>query len=758
MITRRNFFELSAAAVGSALSPSLLAEAAATANETVRPPEAAATDVAMAATRRLLGDRAEKIHFSTIAEENGHPVYEVSAEGGQVTVKGSTAAAAMRGLYVYLREACNAMVTWSGEHLDLPATFPSFPVRRDASPYRFVQYYNPVTFGYTTAFWGWKRWEREIDWMALHGVNMPLAMVGQEAVWQTVWRSLGVTQAELDHFSTSPAHLPWHRMGNINNFEGPLPKGWMEGKCALQKKLMARMREFGMKPVVPGFSGFVPQGYKRLHPEAKTYTLFWFSTSKSTIPWNTRTFILGAEEAEAYKEIGRRFIQEYKRQYGPAKYYLVDSFNELNPPVSKANRYEDLARFGKVAYDGILAGDPNGIWVMQGWLFYNQPEFWDSASVKAYLRDVPDDRMIVLDYSNDQDGLMGEGGIAAEQWKLHNAFFGKQWINGMAQTFGGNNNLKGNLRFYATQSAAVLTSPDKGNLVGWSMDPEGTETNEVAYELMTDIGWSSSKIHLDDWIPKYCMARYGGNPAAMQEAWHLLLRSAYKDGRVHSIHAWQTRPSLNPKPEGVDSGPAFQLAAEKFLSCAGELGHRELYRNDLIEIVAQAVGGRVDRHLADACEAHRRGYTELRDRDARESLDMLVRIDGLMHLRADRRLETWVRDARSWAHSPDEAAYYDESARLLITFWGWRELEDYASRVWSGLTRDYYAARWRVFFEELRSLPGTAPDPENVNIWEATWLASPYRPSPPRAVPDLAAEARSMLLDSKKWAGLEVGS
>ena len=35
-----------------------------------------------------------------------------------------------------------------------------------------------VTASYSSAFWDWRRWEREIDWMALHGVNLPLAFTG----------------------------------------------------------------------------------------------------------------------------------------------------------------------------------------------------------------------------------------------------------------------------------------------------------------------------------------------------------------------------------------------------------------------------------------------------------------------------------------------------------------------------------------------------------------------------------------------------
>lgn len=28
------------------------------------------------------------------------------------------------------------------------------------------------------AFWDWERWEQEIDWMALQGINLPLAFAG----------------------------------------------------------------------------------------------------------------------------------------------------------------------------------------------------------------------------------------------------------------------------------------------------------------------------------------------------------------------------------------------------------------------------------------------------------------------------------------------------------------------------------------------------------------------------------------------------
>ncbi len=55
---------------------------------------------------------------------------------------------------------------------------------------------------------GWSEWERFIDWMALQGLTMPLAITGQEAVWERVRTRLNLSQKEVCSYFTDPAHLP----------------------------------------------------------------------------------------------------------------------------------------------------------------------------------------------------------------------------------------------------------------------------------------------------------------------------------------------------------------------------------------------------------------------------------------------------------------------------------------------------------------------------------------------------------------------
>ena len=65
--------------------------------------------------------------------------------------------------------------------------------------------------------------------------------------------------------------------------------------------------------------------------------------------------------------------------------------------------------------------------------------------------------------------------------------------------------MTGDLDMYASSSVkALLRAANKGNLIGFGSALEGLENNEVVYELLADMGWSSDSIDLDDWMKIYC--------------------------------------------------------------------------------------------------------------------------------------------------------------------------------------------------------------------------------------------------------------
>lgn len=194
------------------------------------------TEAATALARRILGEQCDRIRFQDVSRNKADAeFFTVEDSDGGILVSGTGAPAMAMGLNWYLRYRCKVDVSWySHDPVRLPSSLPVVgePFTSEARvANRF--FLNYCTFGYTLPWWGWKEWERFIDWMALNGINLPLAITGQESVWYKVWSELGLTDDEIRGYFTGPAHLPWHRMQNIDRWQGPLPVSWLDGICSL---------------------------------------------------------------------------------------------------------------------------------------------------------------------------------------------------------------------------------------------------------------------------------------------------------------------------------------------------------------------------------------------------------------------------------------------------------------------------------------------------------------------------------------------
>jgi alpha-N-acetylglucosaminidase len=79
--------------------------------------------------------------------------------------------------------------------------------------------------------------------------------------------------------------------------------------------------------------------------------------------------------------------------------------------------------------------------------------------------------------------------------------------------------------------------------------------------------------------------------------------------------------------------------------------------------------------------------------------------DSLLATESAFLLGRWIRDARAIGTTDEERDYYESNARNLITTWGEEDalLNEYGSRAWAGLTKTYYAYRWREFFKDVNA-------------------------------------------------------
>ncbi|MBR4913513.1 MAG: alpha-N-acetylglucosaminidase N-terminal domain-containing protein, partial [Bacteroidales bacterium] len=143
---------------------------------------------------RILGDK--DTCFIFVCQPDTIDYFQIEAAyDHHILITGNNDNSLATGLNYYLKHIAGVHVSWLlCEPMELPQQFrvPAKPIRKEALV-RDRFFLNYCTYGYTMPWWKWPQWERFIDWMALNGITMPLAITGQEAVWYEVWKEFGMT-------------------------------------------------------------------------------------------------------------------------------------------------------------------------------------------------------------------------------------------------------------------------------------------------------------------------------------------------------------------------------------------------------------------------------------------------------------------------------------------------------------------------------------------------------------------------------------
>ena len=633
--------------------------------------------------RRIVPQYASNIKFVHKADTVEH--YRFYSEGQKLIVEGTDACAMARGLNHYLREYCLVTV---GPNLtdtyDLPSPMPVVPAPVEGTalkPKRF--FLNYCTFGYTMPWWKWNQWERFIDWMALQGINMPLAISGTEAVLLELWREQGLADDEILAWFTGPAHLPWNRMCNIDGVDGPLPLKWVEEQKQLNQRIVSRERALGMTPVLPAFNGHVPEKLKEIHPEARISDVSrWCG-----FPEENRCHFLSPTDS-LYSALQARFLAIQERMFGAGHVYGMDLFNEVEAPCWEP---DSLAAIARGAYNSLVQADPDARWLQMGWMFHNDRRHWTPENVKAYLEAIPQGKTIILDYYTEHTPV----------WTLTDSFHGQPYIFCYLGNFGGNTRLAGP---YHTMSQRIDDVYRSGgdNFEGLGCTLEGFGINMWFNEYILDRAWNNCPSE-DRWIRNLADRHAGAVSEPVREAWKTLADSCYVHGSISECPLVCGRPCMESWWKWTVVHKCFYPEQKLWDSVALLLEEEkpsQALQYDIVAFECQALGNRFATLRDRFAEAFKSGNYPLAQNTAAEMEELLVDIDSLAACEPALRLDGWLADAEAWGSTPEEKEYYLHNARHLVTTWGYEhKLEDYASRMWSGLVRSYYARRWSIFLD-----------------------------------------------------------
>lgn len=636
----------------------------------------------------------------------GNPFYWYHVKNGKVNVTGNTPVSLCHGLYDYLKTSGQGMFTWSGKIVPGKDIAKNVPSKYVQSPYRYHYYFNVVTNGYTTPYWDWERWEQELDWMALHGMDMLMINGAYESIIARVYKKIGLSDEDIRSFFTGPAFNPWNRMGNITKWDGPAPHSYHIKQIDLTHRILNRMRALGIEPIAQSFAGFVPKEIKKIYPRAKLKELYWEGFEQQY-----RAHIL-LPDNDLYRKIGSMFITEWEKEFGKASYYIADSFNEMEVPANGSVE-NALADYGATTYETMKAANPGAVWVLQGWTFpyYKDKDgelFWTKNRLKAFLSKIPDDKILILDLGNEYNLL--EWNINPS-WKTYDGFFNKSWVYSYAPNMGGKTPWNGDLKTYATASVQALNFAKKGNLKGFGFAPEGIENNELVYELLSDMGWSREAIDINNYISRYAAIRYGAFPEKIKQAYDLFLKSCYGTFNGHPRFAYQLSPD-GIAYGSVNKNADFFKGVQSFAGCYKELAGSAYYKNDLIEVTAQALSLLADSITAKAA----RKTGEEKKRLLSEAWGKMLQADKLLQSHPNLRLSRWLGYAANYGNNMAENAYYTRNAKRIITRWG-GHIRDYSCRMWGGLISSYYVPRMKAFYEAE-----SKNEKFNAEWWEDNWI------------------------------------
>ena len=666
--------------------------------------------------------------------------FELDQKGDKVVVRGNTYVNIATGLNWYLKYYAGIQLTWNDMQADLPETLPKVPHPERHETNLGLRYdFNYCTYSYTMAFWDWARWEKEIDWMALHGINLPLAAVGQECVWRNMLLQLGYTKDEINRFIAGPAFLAWWAMNNLEGWGGPNPDSWYEQQEALQKKILKRMREYGIKPVLPGYSGMVPHDANKKLGLNVTEPALWngFTRPAFLMPTDSR-----------FAEIAALYYKELEKLFGKADYYSMDPFHELENAEDV-----DFDAAGKAVLNAMRKANPKAVWVIQGWTENPRPEM---------IKNMKNGDLLILDLFSECRPMWGIPSI----WKRDKGYEQHDWLFCMLENFGGNVGLHGRLDQLLNNFYLTKNNPLAEHLKGIGLTMEGSENNPMMFELMCELPWRPEKITKEAWLKEYLAARYGVKDEKIEQAWEILANGIYncpfgnnQQGPHESIFCG--RPSMNnfqvsswSKMENYYDPTSTEDAARLMLEVADKYRGNNNFEYDLVDIVRQALSdrGRIvyNQAIADFKSFDKRSYA----RHSKEFLDLLLAQDRLLATRSEFRVGRWINQARSLGNTPEEKDLYEWNARVQITTWGNRTcadeggLRDYAHKEWNGILKDFYYKRWEAWWKMLQGvLDGGEMQEIDWYAMEEPWTLqhNPYKTEAYGYCIDTAREVFSLL-------------
>jgi alpha-N-acetylglucosaminidase len=667
------------------------------------------TSAAEGVLQRLMPQLALQFDLALVPRPDNKDYFRITGTPGHIRVEAATQPTLLYGVNWYLKYVAHLQVSTNGVQLGSPNLTLAAPKTAIEKPalYRWRYALNENVDGYSAPYWDAKRWQREIDILALSGTNAVLIERGMDLVLYQTFRDAGYSDEAIRNWIVQPAHQNWQLMGNMCCFQEPISLELLEKRSRSAQQLIATLRGLGITPVLPGYYGIVPADFASLHPGAHVITQG---------DWNgfTRPGWLDPRDPN-FDKLADSFYRHQHALYGDSAIYDMEIFQEGGAagdvPVPEA---------AKKVQQALMRVHPDALWMLLGWQQNPTQELLSS-----------------LDTSHVLIAEIEQGRIPRED--RDKEFRGASWLYGGLWEFGGRTTMGAPLYDYAVRLPEMAKRPGS-RIVGTAIFTEGLDTNPVAFDLYTEMAWHADPVDLSAWIDEYAVRRYGAVDSHACTAWQILLKTAYgyrADGNMQhgerdasQDSVFNSQPSLTAtraatwSPDVLRYNPdEFAPALTELLQVAPALRTAETYRYDLVDVARQTMANEGRRLLPLIKQAYDSKDKVVFARLTQEWLRDMELQDKLLQTSPYFLLGRWLSFAPPWASSPAELDRLNYDARSILTTWGDRKaseygLHEYGNRDWAGLTSDYYMPRWHMYFDSLADSLAKGEPPKSID-WYA---------------------------------------
>ncbi|HID08487.1 MAG TPA: hypothetical protein EYP10_15225, partial [Armatimonadetes bacterium] len=577
-----------------------------------------------------------------------------------LVICGGSSRAVLYGVYHLLDRYCEIGFFWDGEYVPKRTTIalpeiniterPHFPVR---------QHLQGCAFGYTTRYWEFDDWRREIDWMAKKRLNRMMLPWGD--VSYRVWRKFGIMTGE-----PSPRH---------------------HYKIALARRIATYARALGIECILPGYIGNVPREFIKRYPNCRYVDVKWGELPPSAHLYPTDPM---------FRKIGAEMIREYIAEYGTDHIYNIDPYPETRPGATPQERRAIKIDFARNVIAFIKDADPKGIWYASGWAFIDA-QYWTPEDVRKFMEQIPQDSFYVCDIWAERHPI----------YKRFDYFYGKQWGFSVLHSFGGDDHMRGDIRDLIRRAQDVATDARARKCIAFYINPEIIHYNTLYFELAAHLSWNPLRVSADDFLQWYAVRRYGRESApTMLRALKLLANSVY--GRYEpSSPRYQRRQGHNVIMHPVSvmhRGMLVKSLRHAIAIALTELERQaknELFHRDIVDMLRQYITELYNHCFWQAHTAYRYGDVDAFERAVARMNKLMDALEELLASFEPYCIHPIV--SKAMRMPGVTRAIEREIKDGMFTFVNLPWLRDYQSKDMFELVRFYYRPRMDAYFAALRN-------------------------------------------------------